>query len=175
MDLRGAEVEENLYIVLKLGASHNGIFTEQDPSALNQGSNGNQLHPGDEVPHGLILRHEASRPGGCVFNKRSYIRNLSFVGIADGMPDSRIRDPRQSFPNAALPQTGFDIWGDIDERTPCRHLKPELFAVAFHCGPPLDYHADADMLLFIQRLVICTSYPKNLKVDEIEFERNFRF
>ena len=31
------------------------------------------------------------------------------------------------------------------------------------------------MVLLIQRLVICTIYPKNLKVREFEFERTGRF
>jgi len=41
----------------------------------------------------------------------------------------------QTLFDAALPQAGLDLGGDIDECTPGGDFEPELFAVAFHFSP----------------------------------------
>lgn len=44
-------------------------------------------------------------------------------------------DEAKSLLNAALAQTVFYRIGDVDKPSPRRHLKPELFSVAFHLDP----------------------------------------
>src|SRR4030067_3145761 len=41
-------------------------------------------------------------------------------------------DQNQSLPDPALFETGFDLWGDIDQGSSSRYLKPQFFSITLH-------------------------------------------
>jgi hypothetical protein len=44
-------------------------------------------------------------------------------------------DQHEAFLDAAFLQAFIHLRGDVDEGSAARHLKPELFAIAFHFSP----------------------------------------
>ena len=66
--LAGAAVIQPPDGVLELRAADDGILAEQDPLALDQLLDGDQLHAGHQVAHALVRGHEAARPGRRVFD-----------------------------------------------------------------------------------------------------------
>jgi len=85
MDFLGAIIIESFYYILQLSTAYDGIFAEEHLLAGNKFLYGNKFHAGNKISNGLFLWHETSRPGRRVFDKRSLVRNLSLVGIADCM------------------------------------------------------------------------------------------
>ena len=92
MDLLGSQIEDPLDNVLELGPPHDGVLTEEDPVAVDHVLDGNQLHPGHQVPDPLVLRHEAPGPGLGVLHKGPSVRDAGSIGVPDSVPGARVRD-----------------------------------------------------------------------------------
>ena len=111
-------IVQTLDIVLELGAADDRVLTEEQTPVLYQFPDGDQLHLCHQVPDGLVLRHEASRPGGRIFHERSAIGNPGLVSETDGIRCPRVGDARNhiNFPVFLVGQChttavsrGFDI------------------------------------------------------------------
>ena len=76
----------------KLCTADNRIVNHQKALVLNQFVHRDQFHSGDQVSLALLCRHERTRPGRCIFDKRTGKRYTGTVRITDRMGDSRIRD-----------------------------------------------------------------------------------
>ena len=75
-----------------LCAPNNAVIYEKKFLAPNEFRNRNQLHFCNPIPHGLIGWHEASRPCGCILDKRSCKWNAASVGVTNGVRNTRIRN-----------------------------------------------------------------------------------
>ena len=59
----------------KLGTAHDGIINQQHAAALNQITDRNKLHFGDQIPLALDSGHKGTGPCRRIFNKRAGKRN----------------------------------------------------------------------------------------------------
>ena len=75
---------------LQLRAAHDRVLAEQQPLALDQLADRDQLHPGHQVADALVLGHEAARPGGRVLDERPAVGDARLVGVADGVAGARV-------------------------------------------------------------------------------------
>ena len=76
----------------KLCTADNRIVNHQKALVLNQFVHRDQFHSGDQVSLALLCWHERTRPGRCIFDKRTGKRYTGTVRITDRMGDSGIRD-----------------------------------------------------------------------------------
>ena len=83
---------EKFCCLTELSSTHNGIINKKKFFVLDQFAHRDQLHPGDQVTLVLVGRHKGSWPGRCIFNKWSCIRDAGFIGIADGMCNTGVRN-----------------------------------------------------------------------------------
>ena len=74
-----------------LSSSYDAVIHKQQLFALYKLMNRYKLHFCHLVSHGLILRHKASGPSGCIFYKRSCEGNPASIGVAYGMRHSGVR------------------------------------------------------------------------------------
>ena len=91
MDLFGAVLIQKFCTFPQLGSPYNGIIDQHHALVLNQCVNRYQLHPGNQVPLGLIGRHKGAGPGRCVFNERTGKWNAGFIGISNRMGNTGVR------------------------------------------------------------------------------------
>ena len=92
----------------KLRPTHNRIIDQQHFLSFNQSVYRNQLHSGNQISLALLRRHERTRPGRGIFDKRTCKGNSRFIGIANGMGNARIRYACRII--------------DLHVITPCQHL-----------------------------------------------------
>ena len=91
MDLFGAVLIQKFRAFPQLGSPHNGIIDQHHALVLNQCVNRYQLHPGNQVPLGLIGRHKGARPGRRIFDERTSKWNPGPVGISNRMGNTGVR------------------------------------------------------------------------------------
>ena len=92
MYLLGAALVEKLCGLPQLCTADDGVVNEKKTLVADQGVYGNQLHAGDQISLVLACRHEGTRPGWRIFNERTGKWDAGFIGIADGMCDTGVRN-----------------------------------------------------------------------------------
>ena len=90
VDLGRTGIVEEANRLAQLGAAHDRIVDEEQLLALDELGYGNELHLGDMVADGLVLRHERAWPGGRVLDERTGVGQAGCVGEADAVRDTRI-------------------------------------------------------------------------------------
>jgi len=112
VDFAGAGVVEPADGVGQLRAADDGVSAEQEAFGLDDVRHGDELYAGDQVALGLVLRHEAPRPGGRVLDERAAVGQWAWCAYPNAWP----------VPESGMPATrSTSTWSALASAAPQRY------------------------------------------------------